>query len=145
MGRGTEQQLLVIAHYSDGSTEDVTGNAKFEPNDTEMAEVNATGLVKMLDLTGDVAIMVRYQGQVDVFRATLPLGAPVDSFPVAHNFIDELVFKKLKELGLPPSAPCDDATFLRRVSIDIAGRTLHGFGGCRKVHCQTRIPASATK
>ena len=40
----------------------------------------------------------------------------------AKNFIDELVFKKLKTLGVPPSAVCDDATFLRRVSVDIAGR-----------------------
>lgn len=123
MVRGGRQQLLVIAHYTDGSTEDVTGNVKFEPNDTEMAEVTDAGLVKILDLAGDVGIMARYQGQVDVFRATIPLGAPVESLPPAKNFVDELVFKKLKELGLPPSPVCDDATFLRRVSVDIAGRT----------------------
>ena len=66
--------------------------------------------------------MVRYQGKVAVFRATVPLGAPVDRLPPARNFIDELVFKKLKEVGMPPSPVCDDATFLRRVTVDIAGR-----------------------
>ena len=66
--------------------------------------------------------MARYQGQVDVFRATIPLGVKVDKLPPAKNFIDELVFNKLKTLGLPASPVCDDATFLRRVSIDIAGR-----------------------
>ena len=42
--------------------------------------------------------------------------------PPARNFIDELVFKQLKQLGVPPSPVCDDATFLRRVTLDIAGR-----------------------
>jgi hypothetical protein len=66
--------------------------------------------------------MARYQGQVGVFRASVPLGVPVESTPPPKNFVDELVFKKLKTLGVPPSALCDDATFLRRAAIDIAGR-----------------------
>jgi hypothetical protein len=52
----------------------------------------------------------------------LPLGAPVEHLPVARNFIDDLVFKRLKEMGMPPSDVCDDATFIRRVTLDIAGR-----------------------
>jgi hypothetical protein len=68
-------------------------------------------------------VMCRYQGQVAVFRATVPLGAPVETLPPARNFIDELVFDKLQSLGMPPSPVCDDATFIRRVSLDIAGKT----------------------
>jgi hypothetical protein len=122
MTRRGEQQIAVLAHYSDGSVEDVTRLAQFDPNDGEMAEVSARGLVKTLDLTGDVAVMARYQGHVGVFRANLPLGASVDSLPPVKNFVDELVFAKLKTLGVPPSPVCDDSTFLRRVSVDIAGR-----------------------
>src|SRR5205085_421681 len=66
--------------------------------------------------------MARYQGHVDVFRATLPLGIKTDNLPPAKTFVDELVYAKLKALGLPSSQVCDDATFLRRASIDIAGR-----------------------
>ncbi len=35
--------------------------------------------------------------------------------------IDRLVFAKLKELDIPPSAPCTDEVFLRRVYLDMAG------------------------
>ena len=121
MGRGSEQQLAVLATYSDGTVEDVTRMALFEPNDTELAETDVSGLVKTLDLSGEVAIMARYQGQVATFRATIPLGAEITHLPPARNYIDEAVFRKLQLLGIPPSELCDDATFLRRVHIDITG------------------------
>ena len=121
--RGVSQQITVVATYSDGTTEDVTRMALFEPNDPEMAEVTETGLVKTLDLAGEVAIMARYQGQVATFRATIPLGADTESIPAPSNFIDEAVFAKLRLLGIPSSDVCDDSTFLRRVYIDIAGST----------------------
>jgi Protein of unknown function (DUF1549)/Protein of unknown function (DUF1553) len=117
-----EQQLVVTAHYSDGSTEDVTRGALFEPNDKDMAKTDALGRVKVFNQPGEVAVMVRYQGKVAVFRGTVPLGAPVESLPLAKTFVDELVFKQLKKVGMPPSDVADDATFLRRVTIDIAGR-----------------------
>ncbi|MCA9224295.1 MAG: DUF1549 domain-containing protein [Planctomycetales bacterium] len=122
MGRESSQQLVVVAHYSDGSAEDVTRMTQFDSNDTEMAEASVTGLVTTAQLTGSVAVMARYQGHVGVFRATVPLGIEVKNLPVASNFIDQEVFKKLTSLGLPASAIADDATFLRRVTIDIAGR-----------------------
>jgi hypothetical protein len=122
MATDSQQQLLVIAHYTNGATEDVTRTATYEPNAPEMAESTVTGVVKTLDLSGEVAIMARYQGQVGVYRASIPLGAPVESTPPPKNFVDELVFQKLKTLGVPPSPVCDDATFVRRAAIDVAGR-----------------------
>lgn len=122
MSAAGTQQLTVVAHYSDGSSEDVTRMTQFDSNDTEMAESSPEGLITTGQLTGTVAIMTRFQGHVDVFRATIPLGVKVDNLPPAKNFIDELVYKQLEKLGLPVSATCDDATFLRRLSIDVAGR-----------------------
>ncbi len=87
-----------------------------------MAEVTPSGLITTRGPAGDVAVMVRYQGFVDVFRGMVPLGVQLATTPPPRNFIDEIVFAKLKLLGIPPSAACDDATFVRRVALDIAGR-----------------------
>lgn len=121
MKQKSQQQIAVIATYSDGTSEDVTRMALFEPNEAEMAECSTTGLVSTLDLSGQVAIMARYQGQVATFRATIPLGADTSGMPEPVNLVDTAVFGKLKQLGIPTSEVCDDATFLRRVSLDIAG------------------------
>jgi hypothetical protein len=120
--RNTEQPLKAIAKYSDGSERDVSSSALFESNDKSMADVSDKGLVKVSDIPGKVSIMVRYQGKVAVFNASVPLGAPVEQVPPSKNFVDDFVFGNLKEIGVPPSPVCDDATFLRRVSLDIAGR-----------------------
>lgn len=119
---GEEQQLRAIATFSDGSTRDVTPFALFESNSEAMAEVTSEGLVKIQNIPGRVAVMLRYQDKSAVFTAAVPLGTPVETVPEPRNFIDELVFANLQEIGIPPSPVCDDATYLRRVSLDIAGR-----------------------
>lgn len=122
MNFDTHQQISVIGHYSDGSKRDVTRLTSFEPNMPEMAEVDSNGRVSVSSTPGEVAVMARFQGEVTVFRAILPQGLPVTHTPPVNNFIDELVFNRLKQLGIPPSGVCDDATFIRRATIDIAGR-----------------------
>ncbi|KAB2657657.1 MAG: DUF1553 domain-containing protein, partial [Verrucomicrobia bacterium] len=119
---GAEQQLVVMARYSDGTSADVTRSTLFEANDKNLAKTDANGLVTLSDQPGDVAVMVRYQSKVAVARLIAPLGAPVEHLPVARNFIDEIVFKKLKAVGMPPSEISDDTTFFRRSTLDIAGR-----------------------
>lgn len=118
----SRQQLKVTAQFSDGSSRDVTQLALYEANDTSMAELTEEGLIKTLDLPGNVAVMVRYSGLVSVCSVSIPLGAPVPQLPPSKNFIDEHVFANLKHIGVPPSPIADDATFLRRISLDIAGR-----------------------
>lgn len=120
--RGGEQQLTVIAHLSDGSTADITRLALFDANNSELATVSGTGLVSAQQRPGIGAVMVRFQEHAAVFRAVIPLGAPVNQLPPARNFIDELVFRQLKQLGLPPSDLVDDGSFLRRATLDLCGR-----------------------
>jgi hypothetical protein len=118
------QQLQVTACYSDGSRRDVTRLAEFKSNEEGVAEMEGA-VLKTTDSAGEAAIMVRYMSQVTVTRVTVPMnkGVPPSAYaslPRA-NFIDELVYRKLAQLNLLPSAPCDDATFLRRVSLDLIG------------------------
>lgn len=118
----TRQQLSVIAHYNDGSIRDVTRLASYDANYPEMAVSTSLGRITVEDVPGEVAMMVRFQGQVGVFRAIIPQGLPVPATPPEKTFIDSFVFAKQRQLGIPPSPLCDDATFIRRVSIDVAGR-----------------------
>jgi len=118
----TSLPLKVLARYSDGSSRDVTRLALFEANDRAMAEADERGLVKTLDIPGNVAVMVRFGGKVSVCSVSVPLGAPVTLLPPVKNFIDQHVFANLQQIGVPPSPLCDDSTFLRRISLDIGGR-----------------------
>src|SRR5437870_10934364 len=87
MTRQNKQQFAVQAHYSDGSVEDITRRAQYESNDTEIAVVDADGLVRTLALSGEAAIMVRYQSQVAVFRATVPLGVKIPDYKFGQQTV----------------------------------------------------------
>ncbi len=121
-----EQQLLVTAHYSDGSVRDVTDAAAYQSNENAIIAVNERGLMTAGPIPGETAVMARYQGLIAVSEVRIPLtGAVADEVYAQlprQNFIDELVWNKLQSLRITPSQPADDATFLRRAYTDIIGR-----------------------
>jgi len=121
--RGGSQKLAVMAYFADGTQRDVTHLAQFKADPPEAISVDDTGLASVGQQSVSGSVMARYQDQVAVSRIVVPHGAKVANLPPARNFIDELIFKQWKAIGLPPSPLCDDVTFLRRVTIDIAGRT----------------------
>lgn len=119
---GERQQLLVLAHYPDGTTRDVTRDAVYTSSVPEIATVTEEGLVKA-GRRGESAILIRYEGAY----ATNPLivlgnrtGWQWVQTP-EYNFIDTLVYRKLKRIQSLPSPLCSDAEFLRRVSLDLIG------------------------
>ncbi len=118
------QQLAVLAEYSDGSMRDVTRQSEYSSNLDVVATVDADGLVHSGRLSGEAAVMARHMGYVAVFRALVPHGEPLSEIPEFKpaNYIDELTVAKWKKLGLRPSPTADDATFLRRVTVDLCGR-----------------------
>ena len=119
---GMTQKTLVIAHYPDGTTRDVTREAVLTSSMPETATVKPNGEVTAIR-RGEAALLVRYEGTY----ATTPLTVLGDrrGYQWANvpqrNYIDALVDKKLQKIKAVPSGLCDDATFFRRVSIDLTG------------------------
>jgi hypothetical protein len=118
------QQLAVLAEYSDGAVRDVTRQSEYSSNLDVVATVDPDGLVHSGRQSGEAAVMARHMGYVAVFRALVPHGEPLADIPEFKpaNYIDELAVAKWKKLGLRPSPPTDDATFLRRMTVDVCGR-----------------------
>lgn len=115
------RQLLVTAKFSDGTTRDVTRHATFKSNEDAVASANDFGKVTAEGL-GEAVVVVGYGGRFVASRFAVPQKLPTP-FPetAPNNKVDELVFAKLKQLGLPPSDVSSDAEFLRRVSLDVLG------------------------
>ena len=121
---GDQQQLAVVAEYSDGSKRDITRHAQYQSNIDVVAIIDESAMVKATGNSGEAAIMARYMGQVAVFRAIVPHGKPLSEIAGFQpaNYIDKLSAAKWKKLGLQPSPSANDATFLRRVTLDVCGR-----------------------
>ena len=118
----SELRIRVFAEFSDGSRREVSDLAVYETSG-DAAEVSPAGLARRVSF-GEATILVRYLGrQVPVRVAFVPAR---DGYRWRghreKNFIDKAVFGKLRRLRMNPSAICDDATFLRRATLDLAGR-----------------------
>ena len=116
-------QLRAEAVWSDGTLEDVTPLCRFQTNDDQVAVIDANGLVTSRG-TGDTHVVVFYDNAVEpvvVLRALTDRAG--EAFPqvAAATSIDQFVVGKLRRLGIVPSEVCNDAEFLRRVSLDITG------------------------
>jgi hypothetical protein len=122
VSRNNRQQVAVYAHYSDGRVEDVTRRTQYESNDPEIAEPDNNAVVHTKKMSGEAAIMARYQGQVAVVRITVPVGGQTPKYQfVERTIVDRHTHNKWKQLGLAPSELASDAEFLRRVSLDLTG------------------------
>jgi hypothetical protein len=120
--RNSKQQFAVYAHYTNGAVEDITRRAQYDCNDPDIATVDANGHVRTLALSGEAAVMARYQGMVATFRATVPLGVKTPNWSFAEKtVVDKFTTKKWRELGLVPSELCSDEQFVRRAFLDITG------------------------
>jgi len=119
---GPEQQLKVTAHYADGSTRDVTGEAGYTSNTPQVAEASEAGMLKSVR-KGEAAVLVRYEGKLSVVGVTVLDDKPGYAWKAAPewNYIDREINAKLQRVRLLPSDLAGDAEFLRRVSFDLIG------------------------
>ncbi len=121
--------MLVTAHYSDGSTRDVTDLAAFQSNESVIAAVDRRGLFKAGPLPGEAAIMARFLDKFASATIAIPLPGHVPPELYAglprQNFIDGHVWDKLQRLGITPSEPAARAR-------SCAGPTSTSSAGCRR-------------
>ncbi len=137
---GQTQQILATARFSDGSIRDVTQSAQFASNASSVAEVSSAGLVRCGPPYGEAAITVNYMGKVGVVRIQRPRDLPADEQFAFHGRdvasarasqnqhplspseqIDALVQSKMRTMNIIAAPIADDATFLRRLFLDVTG------------------------
>lgn len=120
--------IRVVAEYSNGNRRDVTEAAGYQTNDRTIAAISSAGdgVIQAGPIPGEAAIMARYLNHIAVCNVTIPLPGDVAdaAYDALHrlNKIDELVWQKLKLLGMLPSPSCSDATFHRRAFLRVIGR-----------------------
>lgn len=144
------QQLQVKATFSDGLSRDVTRRAVYQSNEPGIASVSDDGLIQTTSQPGLFSVMARFGEQIATFHAAVPfvsdpeqlkaikdelraiesrlasdavsLSSDGQSSPASKpSPVDRHLFAQWRKLGIVPSSPTDDATFLRRVSVDICG------------------------
>ena len=119
---GTRQQMQVVATYSDGRRLDVTHLAFIESGNTDIADVTSGGLATVLR-RGEAPILARFEGAYAATTVTAMgdrSGFAWKPMP-SNNFVDDLVYAKLKRVKTLPSDLTNDAEFLRRVYLDLTG------------------------
>ncbi|MBC8354352.1 MAG: DUF1553 domain-containing protein [Planctomycetes bacterium] len=134
----SRQQLLVTARFSDGTSRDVTRQAVYQSNEPEIATVEPNGLVETHSKNGLFAVMVRFGGKITTFHAAVPfesdsrraalvqerldeLKQQIGESQFATSQLDQLMVRQWRRLGIAPSDPTNDETFIRRATVDICG------------------------
>ena len=100
----------------------MSAEAFIESSNTEVATVDRSGLVTAVR-RGETTIMVRYEGSYAA--ASLIVMGDRSGFAwkgaPENNYIDALVYQKLKQVKVQPSDLCSDSDFIRRLTIDLTG------------------------
>lgn len=120
----TRVPLRVTARFDDGPAEDVTEWTVFTSSDSAAVEVDASSSFADVRRRGQHVVIARFLDRVVPIQFTVPLSDVVVELSTEPraNFIDDEILGTLKTLRLPVSPPADDAAFLRRVTLDLAGR-----------------------
>lgn len=119
---GAMQQLVVRAHYRDRTVGDVTSQVQYAPQDESVATVDEGGRIKA-HRQGETTILIRLNNTVAVSRVVVLGSSRIAEYPQLprNNFMDDLVYAKLRSLHMLPSELASDEVFLRRVYLDLIG------------------------
>jgi hypothetical protein len=119
---GMKQQMAVYATYSDGKVRDVTAEAFVESSNAEVATVDRQATVTAVR-RGEATMLARYEGAYAA--AGLVVMGDRSGFVwkdvPEYNYVDRLVYEKLRQVKVLPSEVCNDGEFIRRVYLDLTG------------------------
>jgi len=121
---GASIELHATAFFSDGSKQDVTRWTVFTAEDPAAVEIDSESAAAKLLRRGRQIVIARYLDRVTPIELIVPLSGskPDLSAEPRRGFIDREILEALSTLRLAPSPAADDATFLRRVTLDLSGR-----------------------
>ncbi|RCS53995.1 DUF1553 domain-containing protein [Bremerella cremea] len=125
---GAQQNFVVQAFYSDGTSRDVTRWTIWSSTNDAVSQVNGEGQATIMG-PGEGAIVAWFASKLAIARTTVPYVNEATAKELAQadqrkprNFIDEQIDTQLKRLNLIASPNCTDAEFLRRATLDTIGR-----------------------
>tara|TARA_R110002049_G_scaffold27321_2_gene93990 strand:- start:53060 stop:55255 length:2196 start_codon:yes stop_codon:yes gene_type:complete len=134
---GDSVPLRVMATFTEPSSgrssqTDVTEWTVFTPGDAEAVTIDRQERQITVLRSGVHVVIARFMDRVLPIRLTVPIHSadtnivadspPATSSSSTDNPIDRFVDDQLKRLRLPASPRSDDHAFLRRVTLDLAGR-----------------------
>ena len=122
IGLGSAVNLIAVGEYNDGSVRDLTHVVRFSSNISAIASVKPGGQITA-ESVGETAIMARTLGLAAAVPLLVVKDRPIKNFPTLaeNNYIDRLVFAKLRQINVIPSDLSTDDEFLRRVYLDTVG------------------------
>lgn len=119
---GEAQRLVVMAHFSDGTREDVTDQALIESRNQKAVEISGDRMAGVG--LGEAVVQARYGGRTAAAKVVATSLPPLRTFPQypPTHLVDREVFGRLRRLHVPPAEPADEHEWVRRLYLDLAGR-----------------------
>ena len=120
---GNDVELGVTAEFDDGLSLDVTAWTVFTAEDPAAVQIDrSSGRAKVVR-HGRHIVVARYLDRVMPVELIVPFAnQPIDlTGERSANFVDDHIQQRLATLRLPVSPRSDDATFVRRIHLDLTG------------------------
>ena len=116
--------LKAMARFDDGTSRDVTDWTAFTAEDPASVRIDTEQNTAQVLRTGRHIVIARYLDRVVPLVLLVPQeGAEIEiSDKLNRNMIDGHVNSLLETLRIPISSQAEDATFLRRATLDFTGR-----------------------
>lgn len=116
--------LKVVAHYDDGLTRDVTQLTQFVADDSSAVTIDSDNATAKVVRPGRHIVIARYSTEVIPIEVAVPITEAVIDFSSEprNNYVDKEILNSLAELRMPVSSTVEDPTFLRRITLDLAGQ-----------------------